>query len=118
DDGEDLAVSVVPHAREGDEGDVGRVEHELEAEQHDERVAAREHAGGADREDQRADHQVPVEAHQPPSASDRPARAGSPPPGPSSSGSRELCPPTASAIVPTPGGSLKSMTATRSASSA
>ena len=47
-----------------------------------------------------------------------PVRAGSPPPGPSSSGSRELCPPTASAIVPTPGGSLKSMTATRSASSA
>ena len=36
----------------------------------DERVAAREHAGGADREDQRADHQVPVDAHQPPSASD------------------------------------------------
>ena len=94
DDREDLPVAVAPHPREGDQRDVGGVEHELEAQQDHQRVAPREHAGGADREDQRADHEVPVEAHQPPSESDPPVRAGSPPPGPGSSGSRELCPPT------------------------
>ena len=33
DDREDLAVAVAPHAREGDQREVGGVEHQLEAEQ-------------------------------------------------------------------------------------
>ena len=34
--------------REGDQREVAGVQHQLEAEQHHERVAARDHAGGAD----------------------------------------------------------------------
>ena len=73
---EDLAVAVAPHAREGDQREVRRVEHQLEAEQDHERVAAREHAGGADAEDQRRDDEVPADAHQPPSGPRAAAAAG------------------------------------------
>src|SRR3954454_21837359 len=63
DDREDLAVAVAPHAAERDQREVRRVEHQLEAEQHDERVAARHHAGGADGEDDRAAGEVPADGH-------------------------------------------------------
>ena len=49
DDRNDLAVAVAVHAAEGDQREVARVEHQLDAEQHDERVAPREDAEGADR---------------------------------------------------------------------
>ena len=45
---EDLAVAVAPHAREGDQREVAAVEHQLQAEQHDQRVAPREHADRAE----------------------------------------------------------------------
>ena len=63
DEREDLAVLVAVRAREGDEREVRRVEHQLEAEQDHERVAAHEHAAGADAEDQRREDEVPLDAH-------------------------------------------------------
>src|SRR4051794_6333182 len=60
---EDLAVAVAVHARERDQREVGRVEHELQAEEDHERVAPDEHAAGPDREDQGRHDEVPVEAH-------------------------------------------------------
>src|SRR3954468_14510843 len=110
DDREDLPVDVAPHARERDERDVRRVQHELEAQQHDERVAAREHATGADAEHERRDDEVPVQVH----------RTGSPVPagGPSSRCSGvPVRPSTASAIVPTPGGRRNAIALTRVSSS-
>ena len=50
---EDLAVLVAEPAGEGDQREVGGVEHQLEAEQDHERAAPDQHAGGADREEQR-----------------------------------------------------------------
>ena len=48
DDREDLAVAVGPHAREAEQREVAGVEHQLQAQQHDQRVAADQHADGAD----------------------------------------------------------------------
>ena len=81
------------------------VEHQLEAEQDHERVAAREHAGGADRRRSAREttRYQSMFTSRPPRRT-RPSGSGSPPPEPSSSGSRVLRPPTASAIVPMPGG--------------
>ncbi len=59
DEREDLAVAVAPHARERDQREVRAVEHQLQAEQHDQRVAAHDHADGAEREDDRRQRQVP-----------------------------------------------------------
>ena len=73
---------VAPHPREPDQREVRGVEHQLEAEQDHERVAPDEHAAGADREDQRADREIPGDAHR----------------------STTSTPPPASAIVPVPGG--------------
>ena len=56
---EDLPAHVAVRAREGDQREVGGVEHQLQAEQDHERVAAGQHAAGADAEDQRGDDQVP-----------------------------------------------------------
>src|SRR6476620_8041920 len=110
DDRKDLAVAVAPHAGEGDQRDVRRVEHQLEAEQDHERVAAHEHATGADREDQRADHEVPADVHQPP----LPWPAGCLGSASPRLSVPSLCargsPPTPSAIVPVPSGRLKSRT--------
>ena len=53
------------------------VEHQLEAEQDHERVAAHEHAAGADAEDQRRDDEVPGRAHGTSAVARRP-RASSP----------------------------------------
>ena len=58
-------------AAEGDEGQVHRVQHDLDRQQDRDQVAAHEHAGRADREQNRREHQVVVERrHQ-----RRPARA-------------------------------------------
>src|SRR5712672_3338013 len=45
-------------AREGEEGEVHRVEHQLDAHEHDERVAPDHHAHAAQREQHRAQEQV------------------------------------------------------------
>src|SRR3954470_23098178 len=60
---EDLAAHVAAVARERDEREIGRAEHQLQAEQDHERVAAGEHAGHADAEDHGRDDQVPGDAH-------------------------------------------------------
>ena len=54
---------VAPHAREADQREVARVQHQLEAEQDHERVAAREHAGERRCEDERRQDDVPGDAH-------------------------------------------------------
>ena len=78
--------SPLPHvAREADQREVAGVEHQLEAQQHDERVAPDQHADGADAEDQRRDDEEPVDVHAPPSGSDALA-AGSASSSPSASG--------------------------------
>ena len=56
-------------AAEGDERQVHRVQHDLDRQQDRDQVAAHEHAGGADREQNRRQHQVVVERrHQRPRA--------------------------------------------------
>ena len=55
---EDLAGPVARVAREGDQGEVARVQHDLEREQHDERAAADEDAEGARCEEQDRDDEV------------------------------------------------------------
>src|SRR3954447_21778876 len=60
---EDLPAHVPVHAREGHEREVRGVQHQLEAEQDDQRVAAREHAARAGGEDERGDDEVPGEVH-------------------------------------------------------
>jgi len=57
DDG--LAVDVVEHAGERDEGERHRVEHQLDAHEHHQRVAPHHQPDGADAEQQRPEHQVP-----------------------------------------------------------
>src|SRR5215831_6815966 len=79
DDRQDLPVAVPPHAREGDQSEVRPVEHQLQAKQHDQRIAPRHHAEGAGAEDDGRDGQVPGDAHR-------------------------VRPPTPSAIVPVPSG--------------
>src|SRR4029077_12944966 len=56
---EDLARAVVEVPRERDQREVARVEHQLEREQHDERVAPDEDAERADPEQERRDGDVP-----------------------------------------------------------
>src|SRR5688572_17092168 len=70
--GEDLAVGVADHPREGDERQVARVQHQLEAEQDHQRAAPDQHASGADREQKRGQDEVPLDGHQaaPPVGSD------------------------------------------------
>ena len=76
-----------PHPREAEQREVAGVEHQLQAEQHDERVAAHEHADGAEREHQRGDDEVPGDVHRTPSP--RRAARGSPSVG---AGSRRVMP--------------------------
>src|SRR3954469_16788339 len=128
DDREDLAVDVPPHAGKRDERDVRRVEHQLEAQQDDERVAAGENAAGADAEDERRDDEEPGQAHAPPSRdadtvwpSRAPAgSAGSPVPAGGPMRRYSGVPPRpspASPIVPVPGGRSSEATLTRASSS-
>src|SRR4029078_9812262 len=56
---EDLAGHVGEVAREADEGQVRRVEHDLEREQHDQRAAPQDDAGRADPEQDTGDGDVP-----------------------------------------------------------
>ncbi len=56
-------ASLAVHARERHQREVARVQHQLEAEQHHERVAAADHAGGADREDEGREDEVPGDVH-------------------------------------------------------
>ena len=51
----DLAADVVQLAGEGDEGEVGGVQHQLDAHEHHEHVAPHEQADGADREEHRGE---------------------------------------------------------------
>src|SRR5439155_26327090 len=57
-----LPVAVVQVASEGDEGEVSSVEHDLEREQDDERVAADQHAERAHAEQEAGDGQIPRSA--------------------------------------------------------
>src|SRR4051794_33916026 len=97
---EDLAVAVAVHAAEADQREVGRVEHQLEAEQDDQRVAPREHAAGADAEHEGRHDDVPGDAHQPATLVGSPSGRS---PSASSAGV-PTCPLAASAIVPVPSG--------------
>src|SRR5215208_27005 len=56
---EDLPVAVPLKARERDQGEVAAVEHDLDREQHDQRVAPDEHAERADREQRAGYREVP-----------------------------------------------------------
>ena len=58
-EGEDLAVERAVLAREGDQREVGRVQHQLQREQDDQRVAAQEHAERTDGEEDGGDGEVP-----------------------------------------------------------
>ena len=58
-----LPVAVAPHARERDQREVRAVEHQLEAQQHDERIAPHDHADRAEREDDRRHGQIPADRH-------------------------------------------------------
>ena len=59
---EDDAVEVAPHVGEGDQRQVDRVEHQLDAHEHHDGVAAHQEADRADAEQQRGQHQVVVRA--------------------------------------------------------
>src|ERR1035437_2854441 len=54
-----LSPDVAQRAREGHEGQVDRVEHQLDAHEHDQRAAAGQQTEGADTEEQRGEDQVP-----------------------------------------------------------
>src|SRR5690554_1057975 len=58
-----LAREVAVHPRERHERQVGRVEHELDAHEDDDRVAPDEHGQRADREQDRGEHEVVREVH-------------------------------------------------------
>src|SRR6476661_2858265 len=58
-----LAVDATVRAGEGDQGQVRRVEHQLHAHEHDDGVAAHEHADRPDREQDRGEHEVVREGH-------------------------------------------------------
>src|SRR3954451_13926201 len=66
-----LAVQAAVDAGEGDEGEVGRVEHQLDAHEHDDRVATQQDRGRADGEEDRREVDVVDEVHrcEPPSIS-------------------------------------------------
>src|SRR5919112_2384049 len=66
---DDLAVQRSPHAGEGDEGEVRGVEHELDAHEYDDGVTPEQERRGADREEDRRQVQVRVEAHRRPPCS-------------------------------------------------
>ena len=81
DQGEDLPRLVAGHPAEGHQGEVARVQHQLQAEQDDHRAAADQHAAGADREQQRREDDVPLDAHRdPPPGGETPAPAAAPSP--------------------------------------
>src|SRR4051794_17162402 len=60
---DELAVDRARGPGEGDQGQVHRVEHQLDAHEHDDRVAPHQHADGADGEQDRGQHQVVGDGH-------------------------------------------------------
>src|SRR5215469_16268830 len=58
-----LAVELAVHARESDERQVDRVQHELDAHEDDQRVAADEHPDRADHEEDHGERHVVSRAH-------------------------------------------------------
>src|SRR6478735_4846388 len=62
-EGHDLAGQVAVQPGERHQRQVGRVEHELDAHEHDDRVPAQQHRRGADREQDPGEHQVVREGH-------------------------------------------------------
>src|SRR5450759_102485 len=56
---EQLSLDVLELSRENDQREVDRVEHQLDADEDDQRVAADQHACRADREEDRAEDQEP-----------------------------------------------------------
>ena len=62
-DGEHHPCRLPAVAREGDEVDVDRVHHQLDAEQDANRVAARRHAEQADAEHDRRQDEIRLQAH-------------------------------------------------------
>src|SRR5579884_132619 len=60
---EDLSADVVEHPREGHERQVGGVQHQLDAHEHHEDVAAQQQTDRADGEEQRGEHEVVVARH-------------------------------------------------------
>src|SRR5690606_20853689 len=78
-EGDDLTVQVAVHAGERDERQVRRVQHQLDAHEHHERVAAHEHAERPDGEQDRRERQVVTRTHEPASPSrSLPPAAGDP----------------------------------------
>src|SRR6266568_6967643 len=61
---DDLPVQVPVHARERDEGQVARVQHQLDAHEHDDGVAPHEHADPADHEQDHGQRHVMNGAHE------------------------------------------------------
>src|ERR1035441_5474342 len=55
---EDLAADLVPHVGEGDEGQVDRVEHQLNRDEDGDDVALDEEGGNADGEEHRGEDEV------------------------------------------------------------
>src|SRR5215217_7059186 len=66
---DDLAVERATHPGEGDEGEVGGVQHQLDAHEHDDGVAPQQEGRGTDREQDRRQVQVRVQAHRRPPCS-------------------------------------------------
>src|SRR5687767_9061077 len=60
-EGDDLAVDIAAKAPEGDERQVHRVQHDFNRQQDGDQVLAQEHAGRADRKENRRDDQVMTE---------------------------------------------------------
>src|SRR5919109_1615896 len=78
DQGEHLPVLVAQRAREREQRQVARVQHQLQAEQDHQRTAAQQHAGDADREEQSREDEVPGDVHQRVAPRWRPARTTAP----------------------------------------
>ena len=73
---EHLSADVVEHACEGHEGEVGRVEHQLDAHEHHEYVAPHEDPQRSDREEHHAEGEVPVAVDGHPATSSAASTAG------------------------------------------
>src|SRR6478735_8623724 len=77
-EGGHLAVEVAVDAGEGDQREVRGVQHQLDAHEHHDRVAAGEHADAADREQDRGQNQERCRAHASSPSSVRVVSLGSP----------------------------------------
>src|SRR5947209_5623348 len=71
-EGNHLTVEVTVQPGEGDERQVYRVEHQLDAHEHDDRVAPQQHTRSADGEQQCGEVQVVLRVHRPPPLTSEP----------------------------------------------